>query len=91
LTEIRFLIREGVTRTLWRCREEEDVGMVASAVCVTGNRAPFPTVTKEGKGRGRGEEVIPEADDMCEEAPVSRYQSAELGGWVATPALLRAA
>jgi hypothetical protein len=46
---------------------------------------------KEGVGRGRGEERIPELVHMCMEAPVSRYQSAELGGWVATPALDRAA
>jgi hypothetical protein len=48
-------------------------------------------VTKEGKGRGRREETIPELEDMCEEAPVSRNHSLELGGLVATPALLRAA
>jgi len=91
LTDTRFFIREGVTRTLLRYRGEEDVGIVATAVWVTGSRAPFPIVTKEGKGRGRGEEVISEVDDMCDEAPVSRYQSAELGGWVATPAEFRAA
>jgi hypothetical protein len=34
--------------------------------------------------------MIPE-EDMWAEAPVSKYQSAELGGWVATPALFRAA
>ena len=50
-----------------------------AAVWVTGSRAPFPTVTKEWKGvREEGE--IPEPLDMWEEAPVSKYQSAELGG-----------
>jgi hypothetical protein len=48
-------------------------------------------VTKEGKGRGQREETIPELEDMCEEAPVSRNHSLELGGLVATLALLRAA
>jgi hypothetical protein len=46
---------------------------------------------KGGKGEGRREETIPELEDMCEEAPVSRNHSLELGGLVATPALLRAA
>lgn len=35
--------------------------------------------------------MIPELDDMWDEAPVLRYQLEELGGWVATPALWRAA
>jgi hypothetical protein len=48
-------------------------------------------VTKEKKGRGVGEEIIPELEDMCEDAPMSRNQSPELGGWVATPALRSAA
>jgi hypothetical protein len=76
LTEIRFLIREGVTRMFLRCKsEEEDVGIVVEAVCVTGSRAPFPTVTKVEKGRGEGDDRVPDADDMCDEAPVSRYHS----------------
>jgi hypothetical protein len=48
-------------------------------------------VTKEGKGRARGEETIPELELMCADAPVSKNQSLELGGVVATPALARAA
>jgi hypothetical protein len=35
---------------------------------------------KEGGGRARGEEMIPEPEVMCVEAPVSKYQSTELGG-----------
>jgi hypothetical protein len=39
------------------------------------------------KGRVRGLASIPELDDMCMVAPVSRYQSAALGDVVATPAV----
>jgi hypothetical protein len=81
--DIRFFIREGVTRTFLRDRGEVDVGMVAVAICVTGSRPPFPIVTNEWKGRDRGEEVIPELDAMWEDVQVSKYQSIELGGWVA--------
>lgn len=73
---------------LHRCKGEEDVGMVV-AVCVIGSLAPFPTVTKVEKGIGVGEESVPEAEDMCVEAPISRYHSPVLEGGVATPALFR--
>jgi hypothetical protein len=86
---MRFFTR-GVTKMLHRCKGEEDVGMVVEVVRVTGSLAPFPTVTKVEKGIGVGEESVPEAEDMCVEAPMSRYHSPVLEGGVATPALFRA-
>lgn len=65
--------------------------MVAAALWVTGSRAPLPTVTKDWNGKWVGEESVPELEDMCVDAPVSRYQLLELGGLVATLALVNAA
>lgn len=64
------------------------MGMEAAALCVTGSRAPLPTITKEVYGVA--EESIPEELDMWEDALVSKNHSEELGGVVATPADVRA-
>lgn len=58
------------------------------ARCVTGNRAPLPTVKNEVKGEG--EESIPALLDMWDVATVSKNYSEEEGGCVATPAELGA-
>jgi hypothetical protein len=65
--------------------------MVAAAVWVAGSRAPLLTVIKDCNGRGVGEERVPEVDNMCVEAPVSRYQSSALGGLLAALALVNTA
>jgi hypothetical protein len=45
---------------------------MVSAACVTGNRAPFPTIMEE---KGREVERVPLLDDMWFVAPVSRNHS----------------
>lgn len=43
-TKIRFLTRDGETRTLLRRIGEREVAMVVDAWWVTGSEAPLPTV-----------------------------------------------
>jgi hypothetical protein len=47
-----------------------------------------PVLARTGVGE---EESIPDVLNMWDDAPVSRYHSAKLGGWVATPAEFKAA
>jgi hypothetical protein len=76
--EIRISLRE---------RGDEDVGMVVVAACVTGNRAPFPTVMDAGKETGLEVGKLPGVLDIWEEVPVSMYHSLALGGsWLYVPA-----
>lgn len=59
------------------------MGIEVAAECVTGSRAPLPTVMEVGKRRGAEWGKLPGALVMWEEAPVSMYHSLELGGgWV---------
>lgn len=66
------------------------VGMRVCAWCVTGIRAPLPTVMIEEEGRTE-ELKLPGDDDMWDVALVSRYHSDALGGALGTPAELRVA
>ena len=77
-TEIKFLIKEGETRTSWRRRDEEEVGTVAVPAHCTGKDAPLSTTMRAEEGAV--DESIPELPAMCDEAPVSRSQSLALGG-----------
>ena len=79
-TEIKFLIRDGDTRTSFKRRDLVAVGMKVCAWCVTGTRAPLPTVMVEEDGWRVEGRSVPGEDDMCDVAPVSKYQSAALGG-----------
>ena len=49
-------------------------------------RAPLPTVIIDEWGRRVDDGRLPEEDDMCDVAPVSKYHSEELGGGVGAPA-----
>jgi hypothetical protein len=61
---------------------------MVSTARVTGNRAPFPTIMEEEKGREVERVLL--LDDMWFVAPVSRNHSEALGGWTATPVEERA-
>ena len=74
-TETRFLINEGATRTLFRERGLEVVGIEEEPVCVMGREVPLPTMILVEEEFGDREEMLPEPRDMCEEAPVSKNQS----------------
>jgi hypothetical protein len=76
---MRFLTSGGDTRTFLRRRGEVDVGIVEDARWVTGSVVPLPTVMGRRCRTGVGRERLPALDDMCEEAPVSRYHSAVSG------------
>ena len=52
---------------------------------MTGIRAPLPTVIVEDDDRREEGEKLPGDDDMCDDAPVSKYHSDMLGGWWGTP------
>lgn len=52
--EMRFLTRDGETRTLLRRRGELELAMVVDARWVTGSEAPLPTVMGGEHGRGWG-------------------------------------
>ena len=56
------------------------MGMMVWAWCVTGSRAPLPTVIVEEDGRMEEELKLPGEADMCDDAPVSKYKSEALGG-----------
>lgn len=85
---MRLLIKDGETRILFGLRLEVAVGMLVCTWCVTDMRAPLPTVIADDEG-GIGLEVqSPGDEDICEVAPVSRYQSVALGGAVGTLAAL---
>jgi hypothetical protein len=49
-TEIKFLIKNGATRTLRRCSGDEEVGIELVVEYVTGSLAPLPTVIMEEEG-----------------------------------------
>jgi hypothetical protein len=65
--------------------------MVVCAWCVTGSRAPLPSVMMEEDDRREEGGKLPGEDDMCDDAPVSKYHSEALGGCCGTPADCRAA
>jgi hypothetical protein len=66
---------EGETRTLFRKRVLEVVGIEEEAVWVIGREVPLPTTIRVEEELGQMEVMLPEPRDMCEEAPVSRNQS----------------
>ena len=79
-TKIKFLMRDGETRTSFKRRGEVAVGMMVCAWCVTGNRAPLPTVMEDEEGQRTEGGKLPGEEDMCDVAPVSKYQSDVLVG-----------
>ena len=74
-TETRFLINEGETRTLFRERGLEVVGIEEEPVCVMGREVPLPTIILVVEEFGDREEMLSEPRDMCKEVPVSKNQS----------------
>lgn len=75
---MRFLINEGETRTLCKWMGVVDVGIARWPECRAGSVLPLPKTIREEEGLRS--ESIPDEDDMCDVAPVSRYHSLDGGG-----------
>jgi hypothetical protein len=58
-TETRFLVREGDTRTLFRERECERVGIEEEPMWVLGRGVPLPTMICVEEELGEREEMLP--------------------------------
>jgi hypothetical protein len=57
--EIKFFIRCGEMRTLFKCKGVEQVGMTDEPKCSTSKGATLPTIIDVCKGGGEDEVTIP--------------------------------
>lgn len=74
--EIRFLTKDGDTRTFLRRRGAVVVAIVDDARWVTDNVVPLPTVMGRELRMRVGRERLLALEDMCKDALVSRHHLA---------------